>query len=89
MIDLTRSPGARLVFVDRSASLQYRIDDAPGLFHIILASKQCSVSCHRVTEHAFVRIRLLCTGIMARQQLHLFADHFLLLIHHRQTKRQP
>src|SRR6478672_628950 len=26
---------------------------------------------------------------MARQQLHLFADHFLLLIHHRQTKGSP
>ena len=45
-----------------------------------------SVSRHRVTEHAFVSIHFLCTGILARQQLRLFANHLLLLIHHRQTK---
>src|SRR5262245_36084575 len=86
LIDLTRSPGTRFVFVERSAGLQYRIDDAPCLFHIVLPRKQCSVSRHRVTEHAFVRIGVLCAGIVACQQLHLFADHLLSLIHHRQTK---
>src|SRR5262245_2845044 len=80
LVDFTRSPGTGLVFVNRSARPQYRIDHAPGLFHIILASKQRSVSRYRVTEYAFVRIRLLSTGIMAREQLHLFADHFFLLI---------
>src|SRR5260370_42603518 len=86
LIDLTRSPGTRFIFVERSAGLQYRIDDAPGLFHIVLPGKQRSVSHDRVTEHAFVRIHLLCTGVVARQQLPLFAHHLLLLIHHSQTK---
>src|SRR4030095_7874802 len=87
LVDFTRTPATRVVFAERRAGLQDRIDDPPGLLHVVLPSKTCSVSHHRVTEHAFVRIRLLCAGIVARQQLHLFADHLLLLIHHRQTKR--
>src|SRR6266436_5105322 len=86
LVDFTRSPGTGLVFVDWCAGLQNRVDDAPGFFHIVLPGKQGGVSGHGVAEHAFVRIRLLCTGVVARQQLHLFADHLLLLIHHRQTE---
>src|SRR5258705_2683207 len=86
LIDLTRSPGTGLVFVDWRAGLQHRVDDAPGFFHIVLPCKQGGVSRHSVTEHAFVSIHLLRAGIVARQQLHLFADHLLFRIHHRHTK---
>src|SRR4029077_20042375 len=86
LIDLARSPRTGLVFVDWRAGLQHRVDDAPGFFHIVLPSKQGGVSHHGVTEHAFVSIHLLRPGIVARQQLHLFADHLLFRIHHRDTK---
>src|SRR6516164_8330219 len=35
-VDLARSPGAFPVFVDCSTGLKDRIDNAPGLFHIVL-----------------------------------------------------
>src|SRR5215475_4554627 len=37
--DFVRPPGAWLVHIYRSVRLQRRIDDSPGLFHIILAGK--------------------------------------------------
>src|SRR5215470_10057105 len=83
LVDFTRSPGTGLVFVDWRPGLQHRVDDAPSLFHIILPGKQGGVSRHGVTEHAFVRIHLLGSGIMARQQLGLFANHLLFWIHDR------
>src|SRR4029450_12785322 len=86
LVDFTRSPGTGLVFVDWRAGLQHRVDDAPGLFHIVLPGKQGGVSRHGVTEHAFVSIHLLRAGIAARQQLHLFTNHPLFRIHHRHTE---
>src|SRR5258708_30108311 len=80
LIDLTRSPGTGLVFVDWRAGLQHRVDDAPGLFHIVLPGKQRSVSRHGVTEHAFVCIRLLCTRIVAPLQHPFFAPHLFFLV---------
>src|SRR5262245_28999003 len=59
------SPGTRLVFVDRGAGFQHRINDAPGLLHIVLAGKQGSISCHGVAQHPFVSIHLLGTGMVA------------------------
>src|SRR5687767_2715582 len=56
--DFARSPGAWLVFVERSVCLQHRIDDSPRLFHAIFAGKQSGVSRHGVTEHALVSIHL-------------------------------
>src|SRR4029453_5363844 len=43
LVDFTRSPGSRFVFVERSAGLQYRIDDTPALFHILPPAKQGGV----------------------------------------------
>src|SRR4030095_3292586 len=86
LVDLTGTPGTWLVFVNRRASLQHRVDDAPGLFNIILSGEQGGISCHGVPEHPLVSIHLFCTGVAARQQLHLLADHLLLRVHHRQTK---
>src|SRR5262249_28268882 len=86
LINLTWAPATRLVFVDRSVGLQDRIDDTPSLFDIVLPGKQGGVPVHRVTEHAFVCIHLLCAGITARQQLGLFANHLLSWIHYGQAK---
>src|SRR5215510_5756031 len=86
LVDLTGTPATWLVFIHRCASLQHRVDDAPGLFNIILSGKQGRIACHGVPEHPLVSIQLFCTGVVARQQLHLLADHLLLRVHHRQTK---
>src|SRR5215510_12917587 len=86
LVDLTGTPGTWLVFVHRRASLQHRVDDAPGLFNIILSGKQGRISSHGVPKYPLVSIHLLCTGVVVRQQLHLLADHLLLRVHHRQTK---
>lgn len=62
------------------------IGDAPRLFDIILTRKQRGVSLHGIAQHSFVRIRLLCAGVVTHQQLHRLAQHLLLRIHHGQTK---
>ena len=51
LIDFTRPPGTWLVFVYRGAGLQHRVNDAPGLFHIILAGKQGGIPRHGIAEH--------------------------------------
>src|SRR5215831_6573517 len=86
LVDLTGTPGTWLVFVHRCTSLQHRVDDAPGLFNIILSGKQGRISSHGVPEYPLVSIHLFCTGVVVRQQLHLLTDHLFLRVHHRQTK---
>src|SRR5262249_46391654 len=39
LVHFIRPPGTRLVLVDRSAGFEHRVNDAPGLFHIVLAGK--------------------------------------------------
>src|SRR5207249_1520205 len=73
LVDLTRTPGAFLVFEDRSAGLQHGIDDSPRLFHIILTGEQHGVSCHRVAQHALVRVHLVWTRMAAGHHLHCLA----------------
>src|SRR5215510_14417699 len=82
LVDLTGTPGTWLVFIHWRASLQHRVDDAPGLFNVILAGKQGRISSHGVPEYPLVSIHLFCTGVVARQQLHLLADHLFLRVHH-------
>src|SRR5262249_38023342 len=82
-VHFTRPPCTRLVLVDRSAGFWHRVNDAPGLLHIVLAGKQGSISCHGVAQHPLISIHLLGTGMVARQQFHLLSDHLLLLVHHR------
>src|SRR4029450_6166477 len=66
LVDLTGTPGPLLVFIHRCASLQHRVDDAPGLFNIILSGKQGRIPCHGVPEHSLVSIHLFCPGVTAR-----------------------
>src|SRR5262244_1283409 len=86
LVHFIRSPCTGLVFVNRGAGFQHRVNDAPGLLHIVLAGKQGSISCHGVAEHPFVSVHLLGTRMVTGEQLYRFADHLLLLVHHRQTK---
>src|SRR5437879_10848890 len=58
-VDLFWSPGARLIFVDRRASLQDWIDDSPRLFDVVLPGEQGGVALHGVSQHSLVRIHLL------------------------------
>src|SRR5881296_3253281 len=81
LVDLTRTPGAFLVFVDRSAGLQHRIDDSPRLFYIILAGKQGGISRHRVAQHPLVRVHLVWTGMTAGHHLHRLAFQHLARSH--------
>src|SRR4029077_3574109 len=66
LIDLTRAPATWLVGVDRSVGLLYRVEAAPGLFPIVLASEQGRAARHGIPEHALVGVRLLRAGMMAR-----------------------
>src|SRR5215510_7876670 len=86
LVHFIRSPGTRLVLVNWGAGFQHLVNDAPGLFHIVLAGKQGSISCHGVAQHPFISIHLLGTGMVTGEQLYRFADHLLLLVHHGQTK---
>src|SRR6266545_6706194 len=81
LVDLTRTPGAFLVFVDRSAGLQHGIDDSPRLFHIVLAGEQCGVSRHCVAQHAFVRVHLVWTGMAAGHHFYRLAFQHLARSH--------
>src|SRR4029453_1257029 len=89
LVDLTGTPGTWLVFVHRCASLQHRVDDAPGLFNIILSGKQGRIACHGVPEHSLVRIHLFCTGVVARQQLPPLGAHLFLRGPPPPTKNAP
>src|SRR6058998_3441849 len=81
LVDLTRTPGSFLVFVDRSAGLQHGIDDSPRLFHIILAGEQHGVSGHRVAQHALVRIHFVWTGMTTGHHLNRLASQHLARSH--------
>src|SRR5262245_3114413 len=86
LIDLPRPPGARLVFVDRRALLQDRVDDAPRLFDVILSCEQRAIAGHGVAEHALVGIHLFRAGAVTRQQLHLLTDLLVFHVHHRRAE---
>src|SRR5215471_2965017 len=58
LVDLTRPPAARLVFVDRGSRLQNRVDDSPCLFNVVLTRKQRGISLHGISQHTLVRIHL-------------------------------
>src|SRR5215470_16858484 len=82
-IHFAGSPAARLVFVDGCRFLQYRIDDPPSFFDIVLSCKQRPVAVYGVTEHAFICIHFVCARTPARQQFNLFANLLVIRVHHR------
>src|SRR5262249_48200768 len=77
LFDVRRPPGARFVFSDRSVRLQRRIDDAPRLFHVILAGKQCSVSRHGVSQQLFVSIHIIGPRMATRHYFDRLAGGLL------------
>ena len=77
MIYLARSPGVRLVFKDRRARFEHRINDSPRLFYIVLACKQGRVALHGVAQQPLVGVHLLCTGLTARYHFRALANVIL------------
>src|SRR5438132_9021595 len=65
LLDFSRPPGAFVVFIKRSIGLQYRIDNSPRFFYVILAGEQGGVSCHGVAQHAFVCFHFVSTRMTA------------------------
>src|SRR5208337_5371178 len=76
LVDLSGPPRIWLVFVDRSAGLQHRIDNTPRLFHIVLPGKQGGVSLHRIPENFLVGIHLLCAWMTAPHNLYGLSGDF-------------
>src|SRR5262249_21741152 len=75
LVDLTGTPRTCLVFVKGGAGLEHLIDNSPGFFDIVVAGKQGGVSCHRVSQHTFVRFHFLWSGMTAGHHLHLLRFH--------------
>src|SRR5262249_24312637 len=58
LIGLRRTPVSWLVFEDRRAFFQHRIDDAPGLLDVIFPGEQGGVSLQRIPKDALVSVHL-------------------------------
>src|SRR5271157_618673 len=56
--NLARSPGIRIVFVNRRDRLQHGINDPPRLFHVVLASELRGVSRHGVSQQPLISFHL-------------------------------
>src|SRR5262247_827612 len=68
-VGLLGTPCARLVLVKRGCSIiQNWIDDAPGLFDIILTRKTNRISPHRVKQKLLVSAHLRGIGLFADNQ---------------------
>src|SRR4051812_24369051 len=70
------APVARLVRLQWRGVADDRLDDSPLLFDRVLAREERGIAVHGVAEQAFVRV-LFVAGDLARQKLHLAADHAL------------
>src|SRR6185437_16916415 len=72
---LRRTPGARLVAVDRRrVGAQYRIDDGPRGLDGVLTREQRGIARHRVTDQPLVGPAL-SRVLVAHRELDLLADH--------------
>src|SRR5882762_9999648 len=58
VLDLSWSPGFRVVFKDRRPGFQDRVDDSPSFFHVVFAGEQGGITRHCVAEHALIGIHL-------------------------------
>src|SRR3989454_3366631 len=58
VLDLSWSPGFRVVLKDRRPGFQDRVNDSPSFFHVVFACEQGGISHHRVAEHALIGVHL-------------------------------
>src|SRR5204863_2540251 len=65
---LCRTPCPWVVFVQRRAGLEHRVNDAPGFLDVILSGEQGGIARHRISEHALVGVHLSGAGMAAGQQ---------------------
>ena len=77
VLDLSRSPGFRVVFKDRRPGFQDRVNNSPSFLHVVFAGEQGGISRHRVAEHPLIGIHL--PGVRAASPgnldlLHRFRD---------------
>src|SRR5262249_38760547 len=70
------TPGVRFICVQGSDVTENLIDHSPGSFDAVLTRKESSVATESIAEQPFLR-RHFVARLMARDQLHLFADHRL------------
>src|SRR3954465_8947297 len=75
-LGLGRSPRSLLVCVDRSRGLDRRIDDAPRLFHVVLAREAEGVARDRIAEKLVVGLEVLAFDLV-QLELHLLARELL------------
>src|ERR1700733_13929645 len=87
LVYFARTPATCFIFVNRRRFLQYRIDNPPCFFDVVLPRKQCAVATYGVAEHPFIGIHLVCARVMARGQFHLLADFSVVNVHHGGAQR--
>src|SRR5579863_2452989 len=80
-LDIGWAPCALCIRVDGRQGMQQRIDDTPGFFHVVFASKVARIACHSVAEHAFVSLHLFGAGAPAGNHLHGIAFQAFALSH--------
>src|SRR5262249_37271294 len=61
MLDFSRAPGVGGILINRCILFQHWLDNAPRFFDVVLACKQCTVSCHCCSEHAFICVHFVGT----------------------------
>ncbi len=68
-----RAPGVGGVRVDGGVGFEDGVDDAPGLFDVVLAGEESGVAGHGVGEDALVGLHLFGAGVAAGFELGEFA----------------
>src|SRR6266446_5196766 len=58
VLDFSWTPAIRVVFKHRGSGFQDRVNNSPGLFHVIFAGEQSGISSHRIAEHTLIGIHL-------------------------------
>src|SRR5262249_3665672 len=77
LIGLRRTPVSWLVFEDRRAFFQHRIDDAPGLLDVIFPGEQGGVSLQRIPKEALVSVHLVPARLIECEEFEFRSRNFL------------